>query len=386
MQKTIQHKLVHSLVSPSRPQPSRNLRGSEVAGRSQTYAVRQIPHEDWDRLLPEFEDTSFEQTAAFASSRWGPDRTVCLAIENAGVIVGGACVVLFRFPVLRRAVAYVKYGPVWRRNGAKIGSKDYRSIVAALVQHLGEEQGHAIVLAPRPSPDYFDQERQDLRALAFEAGRPTNDPNRYFVDLALDEEVQFRNLGQKWRYNLRQSRKNNIQIVWSDDPESIREFNSLYSLMKTRKAFDDCDPADALLSMRRRLPRSLKPQIVLAYHNGNPIAGAAIATCGDTAYYMFGASRDEALPLRAGYAVQWAITQKLREEGVRWYDLGGSVGTEGLRQFKCGLVGKKGTVVDTQGELCYCSGIGARMIFSAVISASKIIQVLRTCRAALGRR
>ena len=36
---------------------------------------------------------------------------------------------------------------------------------------------------------------------------------------------------------------------------------------------------------------------------------------------------------------------------MRWYDLGGEVGDEGLRRFKKGLVGKRGAVVVTCGRI-----------------------------------
>ena len=76
-----------------------------------------------------------------------------------------------------------------------------------------------------------------------------------------------------------------------------------------------------------------------------------IALCGDTAFYVFGASDEAALPLNAGYALQWWIVGWVATLGARWYDLGGEAGTPGLRQFKKGLVGNRGVVLDTCREL-----------------------------------
>jgi hypothetical protein len=65
-----------------------------------------------------------------------------------------------------------------------------------------------------------------------------------------------------------------------------------------------------------------------------------VAVCGDTAFYVFGATDDAALALNAGYALQWWIVEWLSTLPVRWYDLGGEALDAGLRQFKKGLVGK----------------------------------------------
>ena len=88
-------------------------------------------------------------------------------------------------------------------------------------------------------------------------------------------------------------------------------------------------------------------------HEGTPVAGAVVAVLGDTAYYVFGATSDEALPLKAGYALQWWIVNWLSDKKVRWYDLGGEAMEPGLRQFKKGLVGKSGVVLAMPGELDY---------------------------------
>jgi lipid II:glycine glycyltransferase (peptidoglycan interpeptide bridge formation enzyme) len=101
-----------------------------------------------------------------------------------------------------------------------------------------------------------------------------------------------------------------------------------------------------------------------------------IAVLGDTAFYVFGASDDRMLPLKAGYALQWGIIHQMRVEGVRWYDLGGEAREPGLRQFKKSFVGKQGSIVDMIGEFDYWNGVGARMVAEA-------IYMLRECKRAI---
>ncbi|MCH9766129.1 MAG: GNAT family N-acetyltransferase [Alphaproteobacteria bacterium] len=365
----------HTVFEPS------TVLASDVSTSSlDNWEIKTAKPDDWDQVVAQFDDVSFEQTAAFAAERWGAHRLVCVTIERAGKTVGGACVIIFRLPGLRRGVAYVKHGPAWRSRGGKVFYENYRSVITMLRRKFCYEQGHALVIVPRPFPQILPREFEILREMGFESGRQSRDPNRYLVDLSLSTEDQFKSLGQKWRYNLKRALSNNLEIKWSDDDEAISNFIELHSEMVSRKNFNNTDPMGALRSMQASLPLSHKPQTVLAYHSGRAIAGAVVMTCGDVSYYIFGASRDEALSLRAGYAIQWSIIEKLKQQGAKWYDLGGEAGAGGLRQFKNGLAGKRGVILDTQSEVQYCRGLRSRIARMLVIGASEVVRILRTPR------
>ena len=98
--------------------------------------------------------------------------------------------------------------------------------------------------------------------------------------------------------------------------------------------------------------------------NGEVVAGAVIFTAGRTAAYLYGATNDDALPLRAGYFMQWNIIRWLRDNTrAEFYDLGGTDGFQGLHQFKKGLVGTEGLITPVPPICNYrlqSSGAGAR--------------------------
>ena len=80
-------------------------------------------------------------------------------------------------------------------------------------------------------------------------------------------------------------------------------------------------------------------------HEGEVVAGAIIFKAGDRAVYLYGATNDKALPLRAGYFMHWHIIRWLRDNTpAHWYDLGGTDGFQGLHQFKKGMVGDAGVI------------------------------------------
>ena len=110
------------------------------------------------------------------------------------------------------------------------------------------------------------------------------------------------------------------------------------------------------------------------------MVGAAIAILGDTAYYVFGGSDDASLSLKGGYALQWWIIRWLSQRNVRWYDLGGEAGEQGLRQFKKGLVGKRGALVHMTGEYDYWSKPSARIMGDAIYGLRSLQRTIRRWR------
>jgi lipid II:glycine glycyltransferase (peptidoglycan interpeptide bridge formation enzyme) len=114
---------------------------------------------------------------------------------------------------------------------------------------------------------------------------------------------------------------------------------------------------------------------VTASHQGEVVAGAVVIVAGDVGYYLYGASADAALSLRAGYALHWRIAGWLAERGVCWYDLGDGFG--GLRQFKQGFVGKSGVVLTT-GEFDRWLNPQSRMVGGAIYGARNLVATLRS--------
>lgn len=322
----------------------------------------------WNNLLTEFDDVSFDQCAPFAAGRWGDERLSYLVVRRGSDPIGGACVVRFAIPLLPGGVAVVKHGPIWRRKGREPNPGDYRAIVSELIAEYGQRLGHGLVVVPRPHPTVLPLEAGILTELGFVVRRPSADPNRFLVDASLDEATQQQSLGQKWRYNLRNAVKNGVEVSEATNAEGFRLFAGLHSAMVSRKRFADRDPVHTIPDMISGLPDALRPRIFMAYHRRAAVAGAVVGVHADTAYYLFGATNEQALSLNAGYALHWSILCWLRSQSARWYDLGGEAGDHGLRQFKKGLVGKRGAIVNMPGEFEYAGGVGAQFSLELVMA------------------
>jgi hypothetical protein len=334
---------------------------------------------EWDQIAGEFDDLNYDQIACYSAGQWG-DRVSHLLLRRHGKAVAGARVAIIKLPIFSHGLAFLRFGPFWRRHGESADPGMYRAAIGALVHEYCVRRGHCLTVIPRPNPEFHAQETQVLADFGFAVRRPFPDPNRYLVDLSLDEETQMRSLDQKWRYNLRQAMANGFEIRLCESDADIRTFQSLHAGMVARKGFYNVDMVHLLPELAAHLPEGSRPRIVLAFHQGRAVVGATIAILGDTAYYVFGGSDDAALSLKGGYALQWWIVRWLSQQNVRWYDLGGEGGEQGLRQFKKGLIGKRGAVVGMTGEYDHWSQPSGRIIADAIYGLRALQRTVRRWR------
>jgi len=341
-----------------------------------TVEVDDVPDAQWDEIISGFADAHHEQTACYATKHW-KGRDSHLLLRRAGVPVAGARATIFKLPVLGRGLAFVRFGPFWRAQECKADPTIYRTVLDALVKEYAVSRGHCLTVLPRPSPVHQDEEYTLLRELGFVRRRRMLDAERYFVDLSLSEQEQMKSFTHHWRRSLRQALANGLEIRLSQTESEAAAFEKLYNEMVLRKGFDSATPVHMTSDLIARLPAKLKPKVAMAFYQGELVAGATVGRFGDTAYYMFGATSSAALPLKAGYALQWWIMGWLRAEGARWYDLGGAAHEPGLRLFKKGMAGKSGKIVVMEGEYDFCANATARLAADAVFGARHLRRMMR---------
>lgn len=351
---------------------------SETNSNHHSYSVDidTLSNEEWDRIASDFLDINHEQSASFSSKHWkGKDSH--LVLRRDGEPVAGARVAVIKLPLIGRGLGFLRFGPFWRKRDSAGDPEIYHKVIEALVEEYCVSRGLCLTILPRPHPHYQTLECGWLRDLGFEQRRKFDDPQRYIVNTALDDDSQRKSLGQKWRYNLRQAAADSLDVRLTEDPKEIASFEALYASMMERKQFSSTTPVHRTGELIENLPDKLKPKLVVAYHDNKLVAGATIGLFGDTAYYMFGATSAEALPLKAGYVLHWHIFQWLREQGFHWYDLGGAAHDAGLRQFKKGFVGKAGQIVNMEGEYDRWATPLSRLIADGVFGLRQLKRRIR---------
>ncbi len=349
----------------------------QVTSGNFSHEVDSCTPQAWNALMQEFRDASYNQLPALASHIWGENRLSHIIVRQGDKAVAAAQLVLLTVPVLGYGMAYLKFGPVWQRKAEPVNGDALEAILQAIKEEYADRRGLLVMALPPPDPLYGETTEQVLAEHGFTIRRAMIDPNRYLVNVTLPEDDQRRSLSQKWRYNLKKSLANGIDVSLYPTSEGLDAFSNLYGQMLDRKQFNDANAAGCLPDLLEHLPEPLQPKIVIASHDGRPTAGAVVGLAGTTASYMFGASDDRALPMKAGYALQWWIINWLRDAGFEWYDLGGEAQFDGLRQFKKGLVGKSGKIVTWRGEYEYWTNPLSRLAADGVAALRSIRRSVR---------
>ena len=282
--------------------------------------------------------------------RWGFSRLCGLLLREGATNEPLAAVLAVTavIPLIRLGLAYVKFGPLWRRRGRPAAPGILLAGLTAMRQVFAVERGLVVRVMPPPDPDFAAEWTTSLAAAHFRPHAPVPDPDRYLVDLTLSEDEQLASLSASWRANLAKAHGLDIREV--DVNRSLPDFLALYHAMQARKGFVDHHHIEALPALAAAAPAGLGVRLFLAFDDGTPVAGSLIAGAGERVFVLASASNDRGLALRAGYALRWAIIGHLRGTQARWLDLGGDEADAGLRSFKRGNVGKRGRVVPLIGE------------------------------------
>ncbi len=348
------------------------------SARGRAAKVCVVAPEAFDEVVAGFCDVNQEQTACYVRARWGAGRLETVTIEQDGTIIGAAAVIVIRLPLIERGVAVVKWGPLWRRPGAAADVSALEASIAALEQEYVARRDFHLTVMPHADPGWSEVTADALARLGFRAGTSLTSPARYLVNMTLAPDELRKSLGQKWRYNLKKAEKNNLEIDVVDAGDGYTRFMALYDQMLDRKRFKDTSSVHTLPDLLAADAEAFRPMIVMVRHDGRDTAGAVIDMSGERAVYLYGATDDRALPLKAGYVLHWWIAERLcADPDVKWYDLGGADADHGLHQFKKGFVGKAGVIETTPPAYNRCGSAVSYLIGKAVYG-------LRETKAALG--
>ncbi len=328
--------------------PERSVDQSEDKAVGSECSILYVDGPEYDRRAARYEDVVNEQTSTFMESRWGASRTETVVIEREGEEIAVAAVMVVSLPGTDRGLAIIKWGPLWRKKDAQLDLTRPQAALKALSEEYVERRGCYLSVQPHAEPEFGEVEVAALESLGFAAGDSLRFPDRYLVDVSISPEEVKSSLGQKWRYNLKKSLKNDLEIKIVESEEGIAAFMELYAQMLDRKQFHDSSAISTLRDLVKTEQPELKPVFVMVYSDGKPTAGAVISVAGERAVYLYGATDERALRLKAGYAMHgWIADWLCGLPGVRWYDLGGSDGDQGLHQFKKGFCGQLGRILTT---------------------------------------
>ncbi|HEY9010739.1 MAG TPA: GNAT family N-acetyltransferase [Devosia sp.] len=341
-------------------------------------SLRLVSGAEWEAQVGDFDGVSQEQLFTFARARWPKVALEPMLISADGTVIGGCLVMIQRLPLGLARIAIAKWGPFLKSvEGDATGR--YGQMVEALVAHYARERRMMLSLLPLPALGSDNPEFDLLMARGFRRGAQMAFNDRYIVKLRLSDDEQRKSFSQNWRRQLGKAEKAGLSFERAV-PERLPEFAALYDRMVDRKGFEDHSAYHGTIEpLMGMASDALRPELFFVSEGGEVIAGAIVFKAGDRAVYLYGATQDRALPLRAGYFLHWHIIGWLRDNtAARWYDLGGTDGFQGLHQFKSGMVGDAGLITPVPPVANYAAYPLPFLLGQAAFGAREWLQSFRT--------
>jgi hypothetical protein len=339
--------------------------------------TRIVDGAEWDRTIATFDDVCQEQMHAFALTRWPSVRHEPMLFLHEGEIVGGALIMVQSLPLGLARIAVSKWAPMLKDIARPDADAIHAGMVEAMIAAYGTGPRQMLSVLPRASINPVNGEYARLIGRGFKRGSELGFPDRYIVNLRLDDAAQRKSFHQTWRRQLNKSEKAGLSFEHAG-PERIADFGHLYDAMTDRKQFTDHSAYETVPDLMAIEVPALRPELFFVRHEGELVGGALIFKAGDRAVYLYGATNDKALPLRAGYFMHWHIIRWLRDNTTAsWYDLGGTDGFQGLHQFKKGMVGDAGVIRPVPPVANYAEHRLALLLGTGAFAARDALHALR---------
>lgn len=269
---------------------------------------------------------AFVNTHAYAHllqlSGWGALKarygwraeTVALANTPAAAGVASGALMLYK-RALGLTLAYIPRGPVidW-------SDRAQTSELFSLLREEAKEHG-ASVLKVEPELTDTPAHRALLQELGFRPSTQTVQPrSTIIVDLRAGLDATLARMKSKWRYNVRLSERKGVTVrtCSADDMVTV---GALMDATAARDHFDVHEAGYYAAALELLGPDNLT--FLLAEYNGEPLGAIAVGICGETAWYLWGASGDKERNRMPNHALQWAGMQWACARGATRYDLWG---------------------------------------------------------------
>jgi peptidoglycan pentaglycine glycine transferase (the first glycine) len=245
-----------------------------------------------------------------AAYGWGVER---VALREDERIVAGAQLLFRQLPLHLGNMAYLAMGPYVK--------PEHEAALWAAIDAAARKRRAAFL---KWEPGIYDEGERppDFIRLGFRQSAQTVQPPRtVIIDLTEDDETILARMNQGTRRKIRQSEKNNVSY-FEGTREDVATFTAMMQTTGARNEFGVHEPkyyemAYDLFVMHR------EAALIVAEHEGDPLAGVMVFAKGKSAWYLYGASADVKRNLMATYGVQWKAIQWAQARGCTEYDLWG---------------------------------------------------------------
>lgn len=269
---------------------------------------------EWNRLardLPRSHVLQSWEWGDFKSRHgWSPTR---LRFNTAGSTAAASVLARSAAPL---TILYVPKGPLLDYSDS--------AVLGAVLGQL-ERLAHARrAVFVKVDPDVSADHATVVDLLRRRGWRPSAEQiqfrNTLHTDLRPDPDDILMEMKSKTRYNIRYAGRKGVSVEASND---LALFYDLYAETAARDKFL-IRPFGYYRDAWGSFTESGLAQLFIAWYDGQPLAGVLPFRFGDTAWYMYGASRDLHRNLMPTYLLQWEAMLWAREHGCTTYDWWGA--------------------------------------------------------------
>jgi hypothetical protein len=316
--------------------------------------IDEADEESWYEAFSKFRDANIYQTWAYGNVRFGEANLSHIIVRRNEDIIGIVQTRIVKLPVVNAGIAYVRWGPLWRKRDIGDSSEDLRAIVVAMREEYVGRRGLYLRIIPH---EISDRQGKLVKIFEFEGFEWTrSDYRTLYLPLSDPLDVIRSNLGRSWRRNLNNAEANALKIVQGTDRDLFKSVVQLYREMVLRKKFVSGMNIDEYLALQERLPEHMKMRIMVCYSEGCPVAGLVGSAIGGVGIELIAATGNDSLKMGASFLLRWKMVEYLQQCGCHFYNLNG-INPEinpGGYMFKAGLSGKKGLDVEFLGSFEMC--------------------------------
>lgn len=253
-----------------------------------------------------------------AAYGWQVERIAITDSQNQ--IVAAAQLLFRRLPFRLGTMAYLAMGPLVSHRISEasylLEAKLWVAIDVAAMKH------HAAFLKWEPGIFTNDDPSAQFTKIGFKLSPQTvQPPNTVMIDISGDEDVIMARMNQGTRRKIRQSLKNSITYREGSKAD-VAIFTGMMNTTSERNAFGVHEPAYYAKAYNLFVPQG-DAALIIAEHEGDPLAGIMVFAKGQTAWYLYGASSNVKRNLMGAYGVQWAGIQWAKAKGCTQYDMWG---------------------------------------------------------------
>jgi lipid II:glycine glycyltransferase (peptidoglycan interpeptide bridge formation enzyme) len=149
------------------------------------------------------------------------------------------------------------------------------------------------------------------------------------------------NASNKWKYNLRRSKKNDTKVIFDGDIDPLEIIRLSNEMQQNKSAYLRDEPKNAI-----KILHYFKKQVVFAKcidKDGSMIGFRCALIIDDKAWDFYGATDMNGRKFKSGYLLLFELMNECKNRGVKTFNLGGVefIKAPGVAKFK----------FDTGGEM-----------------------------------